>query len=343
MGIISLLGVMTGVHTYMMYRLELQPGMFSRCYFCDFSLFTAFSVLRNLLAKEDHVRTLCFSHDGKYLATSSWDRVIFVSLLSKDCRRLLISSKVWEINTKYVRNAFKGHTRRIVSLNFSPNDRLLLSASYDNSVRLWNTHDGTAKFLTEDNPTYLDDPCYSSAVFSPDGTYVAASHHDGVVRLWGVRTGQLIGRVKAHMNWAYDVSFMPDGKSLVSGGWDNTLKYWDISSLVTTRFCAVSKTAKDSDREAPPVEEQTRLEREFSGHTVRRLYSVSCSLMILPFSSNRILSAHFPSLLMGDGLLPVLMMEPPVSGTPAVRQRNVFSTLTTGVYGQLILVQQAGI
>ena len=31
------------------------------------------------------------------------------------------------------------------------------------------------------------------------------------------------------------VSFSPDGKRIVSGSWDNTLKVWDISSLDTSK------------------------------------------------------------------------------------------------------------
>jgi glucose repression regulatory protein TUP1 len=156
---------------------------------------------------------------------------------------MFIFLQIWEISTKYVRNAFKGHTRNIYSLNFSPNGRLLVSASDDNTVRLWNIRDGATKLLNEENPTILDDPGYRSAVFSPDGRYVAASHRDGMVRIWDVCTGQLMRRMKAHLDWANCVAFMPDGKGLVSGGSDHTLRYWDFRSLDSTRM------TKDSHRE----------------------------------------------------------------------------------------------
>jgi WD40 repeat protein len=115
---------------------------------------------------------------------------------------------------------------------------------------------------------FLDNPDYSSAVFSPDGRYVAASHRDGVVRMWDVRTGRLVRRVRGHAEWVYGVAFMPDGKGLMSGGWDKTLKYWDITSLNATR----------SYRKSKGVEEQSRPEREFTGHTV--------SFVVLSFHAN---------------------------------------------------------
>ena len=71
----------------------------------------------------------------------------------------------------------------------------------------------------------VDEPRYCSAVFSPDGRYIAACHYDGMVRVWGMRTGQLSRRVPARGHWVTDVAFMPDGKGLISGSFDRTLRY----------------------------------------------------------------------------------------------------------------------
>ena len=228
-----------------------------------------FSVLRNLLAKKDRILAVCFCPDGKYLATGAWGGEILVYPFSKQLFGMLIFLQIWEINTKYVRNAFKGHTHSIFTLDFSPNGRLLVSASYDNTVRLWNMHDGATKLLSEENPTFLDDPCYHSAVFSPNGGYVAASHRDGMVRIWDVYTCQLTRRMKMHTDWASCVAFMPDGKGFVSGGWDRKLKYWDVSSLDSTRFGTRSQTTRISSG----MDEQTWMpEREFVGHGVSWFY-----------------------------------------------------------------------
>jgi len=52
-----------------------------------------------------------------------------------------------------------------------------------------------------------------------------------VVDIWDARTGELLETLQGHRNWVYSVAFTPDGRGLVSGSLDKTLKYWDVSRL----------------------------------------------------------------------------------------------------------------
>ncbi|KAG6331213.1 hypothetical protein ID866_7875, partial [Astraeus odoratus] len=60
------------------------------------------------------------------------------------------------------------------------------------------------------------------------------------------------------------VSFTPDGKGLVSGSLDKTLKYWDVGGLRTggAKYDGVTRSNKD-------LEKHTQCARDFVGHTVR--------------------------------------------------------------------------
>ena len=133
---------------------------------------------------------------------------------------------------------------------------------------------------------FLDDPCYSSAVFSPDGACVATSHRDGKVRIWGVRTGQLMRRIKAHSwYWVNDVAFMPDGKGLLSGGGSGLLKYWNVSSFGGSD--ARSQMASYSPREVMRVRGP---ERTFSGHKVH----FNTIPLLVPATHRRFIHSFIP-------------------------------------------------
>ncbi|GAB2863397.1 hypothetical protein GCM10027074_33310 [Streptomyces deserti] len=125
-----------------------------------------------------------------------------------------------------------GHTGAVYLTSFSPDGRLLATASYDRTVRLWDVSDPT-------RPRPLGKPLtghtswVSSAVFSPDGRTLASAGDDGTIRLWDVRDP---GRPKAlgapltgHKGTIYLVAFSPDGHTLASVGEDRTVRLWDVT------------------------------------------------------------------------------------------------------------------
>ena len=36
--------------------------------------------------------------------------------------------------------------------------------------------------------------------------------------------------LKGHTNWIYDAAFSPDGQTLATGGWDQTIRLWNVAS-----------------------------------------------------------------------------------------------------------------
>ncbi len=48
------------------------------------------------------------------------------------------------------------------------------------------------------------------------------------ITLWDVATGKEQATLTGHTGRVYSVSFSPDGKMLVSGSADGTIKVWDV-------------------------------------------------------------------------------------------------------------------
>lgn len=101
-------------------------------------------------------------------------------------------------------------------------DAYLASASWDNTVRLWDVASGQVRHLLEGHTGIAQ-----GVSFSPDGRTLASSSYDGTVRLWDVASGQAGRVLKGHANWVHFVTFSPDGSLLASCGGDETIRLWD--------------------------------------------------------------------------------------------------------------------
>ena len=182
-----------------------------------------------------YIRSVCFSPDGKFLATGGEDELIRVchrSLFIQLTRMLTaFDAQVWDIAKRRIHQVIEGHQRVVYSVEFSKDGRFIVSGSADETTRIWDmeTSKSVALFVAEPDRVGAR---ITSVAISPDGSLVAAGSFDNIVRIWDINTGNLLERLKGHKNIVQSVAFTGDGKGLVSGSWDKTLKHWDLTGLL---------------------------------------------------------------------------------------------------------------
>src|SRR5262249_29099286 len=160
---------------------------------------------------------------------------------------------------------FVGHTGAIRSLAIAPDGRRALSASADQTVRLWDVLSGQELRCFKGHTDEV-----TAVAFAPDGREAASGGRDRCVRLWDVQTGEARGcwrghtddvtsvacgngrlvsggrdgtvrlwgadhpeelrTFSGHLGWVSSVAISPDGNRILSGGYDSTVRVWDAQS-----------------------------------------------------------------------------------------------------------------
>ena len=71
--------------------------------------------------------------------------------------------------------------------------------------------------------------------FSPDGRRIVSGGYNGEVRISDVQTGALLSDMRGHTAQAQDAAFVPQHNTVVSVGYDGTLRFWAPPAVVSSR------------------------------------------------------------------------------------------------------------
>jgi len=186
------------------------------------SEFRPYKLLKTLKGHRGAVGTVCFSPDGKLLASGSFDETV----------------KIWQVREGALLQTLEGHSGSAKAISFSPDGELLASGSVEKTtqwlvsdggftrrlegqIKIWRVRDGAPLQTLKGH----SDPI-SSVFFSPDGELLASGSWDKTIKLWRVSDGKLLRTLEGHSDWINSLSFSPNGELLASGSEDNTIKIW---------------------------------------------------------------------------------------------------------------------
>ncbi len=190
--------------------------------------------------------SIAVSPDGATIASASWDRTVRLWPLAGGEPRVL-----------------DAHSQNVNGVMFTPDGRSLVSAGYDLTLRIWPLDGGSPTIVTL--PTPLNSVAIASdgeivaggadgrvfflspsgelrgelesgqvpiigVALSPDGALIAAAGIRGSVAIIDRRMRTLVRTLVGPGLPVWSVAFLPDNRTLVTGGTDRMIRRWDTST-----------------------------------------------------------------------------------------------------------------
>ncbi|MEM7726847.1 MAG: WD40 repeat domain-containing protein [Cyanobacteria bacterium P01_A01_bin.45] len=118
-----------------------------------------------------------------------------------------------------------GHDAPVEALSISPEGKILVSGSADNTVKVWNLHNGKLLRTLKDHKGRV-----TSVAIAPDGEILITGSDDSTIKIWNLKTGELISTLNQSEAVVTSIVITPDGKKFIGASTDKIIKVWNLKN-----------------------------------------------------------------------------------------------------------------
>ncbi|NP_001002277.2 jouberin isoform X2 [Rattus norvegicus] len=202
--------------------------------------------LFSLNAGERGCFCLDFSHNGRILAAACASRDGYPIIL-------------YEIPSGRFMRELCGHLNIIYDLDWSKDDRYLVTSSSDGTARVWkNEINSTSTFRVLPHPSFV----YTARFHPATRELVVTGCYDSMIRIWKVDAREdaaiLVRQLDVHKSFVNSICFDDEGHHMYSGDCIGVIAVWDTYVKVTdvqhsVRHWTINKEIKETEFRGVPV------------------------------------------------------------------------------------------
>ena len=115
-----------------------------------------------------------------------------------------------------------GHTMPVASVSVSNDGKQIVTAGADKLLKVFDAATGDA------SPSITVSAAASASALNADNSQLATGDIAGELHLWNTADGVTAGSVAGHVGSITFVSYLPEGKQLLSAGDDGPLHWWNL-------------------------------------------------------------------------------------------------------------------
>jgi WD40 repeat protein len=191
----------------------------------------------SIMAHHSELSCVAFSPDGRFVASAGRRDYMKRNSTTSTTSEVLesLEVKIWDAQTLDLKKTLNCYGFALPYIAFSPDSKILATAiqsnwgiQRDGLILLWNVETGQREQIL-DHDLSLEKTYIPSIAFSADAKTLAAATWQGVV-LWDLQLNKVRRILSGHHGFVGSVVFSPDGKKVISGGWDGKINLWDVNT-----------------------------------------------------------------------------------------------------------------
>src|SRR5262249_227616 len=173
------------------------------------------------------VLTATFNNDGTNLFSGSEDKI----------------ARLWKVAYDVPNKNFP-HPNVVDVVLYNKDGSWLVTGGHDGVIRIFDVAKGAQLKAINAHVTQPQPSAVYCLAWSPDYKQIVSGSYDRSLKIWDAASGNLVREIKGydekaspkgHRDGVLTVAFSPDGKFLVSGSSDRSIKVWNVADGALVR------------------------------------------------------------------------------------------------------------